>query len=180
MGKNNYRFLEDLGSMDRQMRELERERKRKAARCVHRSEKGNLKIEPLSEHDRDYMEGEVRCKYCKIHWNMNPMTMDELDAGITIVHNAIQQIRSLGETDSEKELKLAVFLGELDYNLDSLNELYNRTLQTFGRGAGSGKKKNKNRGDREDNLGGYSSGTISFIGGAGGGGKNKGNGGRRF
>jgi hypothetical protein len=163
MGKDKHKeakknlFRDKLDKMDQVRRELEKEHKKLIVECPHQNEKGKLKISQVNEH------GEYECKFCKQRFNMDPLTQTDIKAAQKILHDAIQQIRCYSEPESDD--KLIRLLGELDYNLSETSELYERVVSVYGRGNGNKKNKNKNKDRGGNDMGGYGTGQLSFIGG---------------
>lgn len=158
MGKKSGKlFKEKINRIEQARKAMEKESKRLVVECSHQNENGKLKLYPVSDH------GDYECKYCHTRFNMNKINFNDLKSSIEVVHNAIQQIRCYSDSDSEKDAQLIRVLGELDFNVHEVAELYDRIVRVYGKG--NGKKKHHNR-DSNDGFGGFgSAASISFIGG---------------
>jgi hypothetical protein len=85
---------------------------------------------------------------------MNLIEKSNLLNAVQVIHNAIQQIRALNEIDEDK--KILKYLGEMDFNIQELSELYDRIVAVYGKN-----KKKKRRDD--DDIGSYGVGALEFI-----------------
>jgi len=149
--RDRKRIIGKLERLEGMERDFHKEKKKIAIHCCHQNEKGKLKIYPYEKGKT----GDYQCKYCKTIFNMNHISKEELKDALSTLHNAIQQIRSFADCD--KDEKIIMLLGELDFNLHETKELYERYADIYG-------KRNKKKKDRDD-IGSYGVGSISFIGG---------------
>jgi len=154
MAKGKRKFVEKIARIKELQKEAEKERRKAIIECAHQNEKGKLKIHPVNE------KGDYECKYCEEQFNMNSISRSNIEDAIETMHNAIQQIRCF--SDPEDDAKLVRLLGELDFNMQEVGELYERIVNLYG------KNKKKNRGDKykdHDSFGSYGASSLSFIGG---------------
>lgn len=143
------RFHDKIAALEKADEELRRERKKVIIQCSHQNSKGKLKL-----FKRD--DGKFECKYCHEAFHMNPVDRRDLKAAIDTLHDAIQQMRSF--SDAEKDEKLIIQLGEIDFNLSEIMPAYDRIVNFFGKG------KNKEK-YKEQDLGFSGMGSISFLDG---------------
>lgn len=153
MSKNKREFQDNLNRIEKMKKELEKERKKAVIQCNHRSGKGNLKLAPLGGN-------EFECTICKTRFNAGKVSEENLLAAIDTVHDAIQQIRAF--SDKSEDESLVKFFGEIDYNVQSLPELYRRVMAAYSHSGG--KKKKHHRDDQR--FGSYGSSGLDFIGGS--------------
>ena len=147
MGKNtNFTSMNDLFE---EKRKLEKKMAKISIPCSHTNSKGKLKV--------DIIKGNlVRCKNCGCKFEFDTIDSDELRDAITTIHNVINQTKALTD-DPERDKTIIKTLGDIDYNLSQLEELYNRTSNKYSKSG----KKNKNK--NNDSFGRYGVGAIDFI-----------------
>lgn len=151
MGKKDTAF-ESMKDLMEEKKKIEKKMNKVKIPCSHTKENGKLKVE--------FIDGTVaRCKKCGCVFDFGRIDFDELDHAVEIVHNAINQIKSLS-SDPDKESSLIRELGSMDYNLSEMSELYKRTISMYGKGNNKKNKKNKN-----NSFGSYGAGNINFIDG---------------
>lgn len=120
--------------------------------CSHTNENGKIKIKFLDDSTR------VQCKKCGAMFDFKTVDMDTLNDAIRIVHNAINQVKVLSDNPSEDK-KVIRLLGELDYNLGNLSELYEATTKSFNKNKNKKKKKNRDY----DSFGQFGAGSVRYI-----------------
>lgn len=160
MGKHDNekkkRFDEDYGDNIQDLKEAQKAITKKIEKakipCSHTNENGKLKVKFLDEGTT-----KVQCKRCGAIFDFRTIDMGDLRQAIAIVHNALNQVKALSDNPSE-ERKFIKLLGETDYNVSTLEEIYEATIRAYNKG---GKKKKKNR-DR-DSFGSYGSSSIKFM-----------------
>jgi transcription elongation factor Elf1 len=138
----------DLEKVDDELKSVQRRRKEILVRCNHQNANKKLKLIPLND------RGDFKCKICHQTFNMNLIEKSNLLNAVQVIHNAIQQIRALNEIDEDK--KILKYLGEMDFNIQELSELYDRIVAVYGKN-----KKKKRRDD--DDIGSYGVGALEFI-----------------
>lgn len=74
------------------------------------------------------------------------------------MHNVINQCKAL-TNDPNENRDVIKSLGEFDYNLDGIKELYLRAINDEG-----GKKKKKNKNKNHDSFGSFGGREIDFLG----------------
>ena len=150
MAKND-NYYADKKSLLEEQRELEKKIAKMKIPCSHTSNKGKVKVDFEAN-------GLGKCKICGTKFRFDIIDLNDLDKAIMIVHNAINQVKVFSD-DPNRERKVIIKLGELDYNLSELRELYKRASKDLGNGK---KKKNKSH---DDQFGSYGTGNIGFVGG---------------
>lgn len=153
MGKDNKKKSDftPMSDLMEEKKKLEKKISRAAIPCSHTNDKGKVKVEFLGKGNL------VRCKKCGAKFDFSSIQMDDLEEAARILHNAINQIKALSD-DPEREQSVIRSLGEMDYNLKEMVDLYRKSVNNYGKG----QKKNKNR---DNDFGSYGMGSISFIGG---------------
>jgi hypothetical protein len=151
MGKKD--FDSNFASM-KDLMEEEKKLKRKMSKlkipCSHTNDKGKIKV--------DFIKGTLaRCKKCDCVFDFERIDIDDLDAAVQTIHNAINQIKALSN-DPDKEATLIRELGTIDFNLTEMADLYKRTITKYGKDGGKKKKHNDN-----NSFGSYGASNISFI-----------------
>lgn len=142
MGKNKKSYSkEGLASLAEKRKKIDREMKRVSIPCSHQNAKGKLKVEAINNGTV------VECKLCKSVFDIAKIDARELNNAVKIVHNAINQIKTLTD-DPEREEEIIETLGNLDYSLGEIPELYERMYGKVG------KKKKKDH-NRDDSFGYY-------------------------
>lgn len=152
MGKNsnNKNGFQTMSDLMEEKKKLEKKLGKVMIPCSHTNSNGKLKVDFLG---RDL----CRCKKCGCEFSFEQIDNDELKSAIRTLHNAINQIKAMSD-DPEKESSVIEQLGNLDYNLKEMKELYNKTINDNVRG---GKKKKKNRDNNA--FGSYGTSNIKFI-----------------
>lgn len=147
MGKKNNDF-QGIGDLLAKKKKLEKEIKRIAVPCSHLNKKGELKVE-LSD-------GVAKCKKCGLRFGLDQYSSDTVRESVRVVHDVLNQLKVFSDSpDDDNDLIRS--LGELDFNLSSIEELYSRMLEEQGRGK---KKKKNNDYDAFGSIGR----DVSFIG----------------
>ena len=154
MGKENNKkkssdFVE-MRDLREEQKKLDKKKKKVAIPCSHTNAKGKLKLNFLGKGNL------VQCEKCETVFDFSTISHDDLKDAIRIVHNAINQVKVMTD-DPEKEYAVISNLGQLDYNLKELEELYRRATNKYGKG----EKKKKNK----DDFGQYGINALSFTGG---------------
>lgn len=148
-------FMKKLEGLAEAKKQIKEEQKKLVVECAHQNANGKLKLYPVND------RGDFKCKYCEAVFNMNPKKKEELEKAVNTIHDAIQQIRCF--SDVEEDAKTIKVLGEVDFNLSTSIELYERIVNAFSK---NGKKKKKNHNNHNnDSFGSYGSNSLSFIGG---------------
>lgn len=153
MGKNKDIMMSKKEIM-RAKKETEKQERLIKSLCAHQKKNGKLAVRPIGN------RGDYICEICDEEFNMNPVSSQDLQAAIQVVHNAIQQCRAWSDIESDEKIIRA--LGETDYNIGYvLPALYKKILTHYSK---DGKKKNKNNNHREDEFGSYANGRFSSFG----------------
>ena len=105
----------------------------------------------------DPERGTVRCRKCGAVFNMNPISNEKLKDSITVVNDAIQQIRALADIEDDEGLIRT--LGQIGFNVQEITSLYERIIDFYGKGK---KKKNKHKQGGNEPIGFF--GSKSFMG----------------
>ena len=152
MGKKKFKekFKEKLDALAKADEELRRERKKIIIQCSHHNSKGKLKLEQLEN-------GKWQCKYCHETFHMAPINQQELREAYQVLHDAIQQMRAF--SDPEKDERLIVHLGEIDFNLGEILPTYDKIINFY-----SAKKGKKDK-YKEEEIGFSGMGSLSFLDG---------------
>ena len=152
MGKNKNNNFETMRDRQEERKKLEKKMAKVKIPCSHTNSNGKIKVE--------FRKGTIaECKKCGCVFDFERISSEDLDDAVEVIHNAINQIKALSN-DPEKEIEIIKTLGQIDYSLSELAELYNRTISKYGKG---GKKKNKNR--NNDSIGSYGIGNLNLLGG---------------
>ncbi len=145
-------------AIKRQMKAFELEeqkirlkQRRIAAQCTHQ-DGDKLDLVELNN------KGDFECQICGVQFNINPISKEDLHQAYTTLHNAIQQIRSIG--NATKNMNTIIELGEIDFNLRQIEDLYGRFVRDLSRN----KRGRKDKRNQHNNYGSYGHGNISFIG----------------
>ena len=147
---NNY--SEQIKSLREERERIERELKAVSVKCSHTNSEGKLTI--------NFVDNEkVRCKKCGCEFRFNTISTEKLDNAIDTLHDVINQIKSFSD-DPVREKKVIKSLGDIDFNLDEIRELYCRTTKEFSKNGHKHKKKKK-----DESIGSYGMNSISFING---------------
>ena len=148
MGKNKDKF-ENKRSILEEQRILEKKLRKLKIPCSHTNNKGKLKV--------DFINGTLaECKKCGAKFDFGQIELKDLDKAIMVVHNAVNQIKAFSN-DPESERGIIIQLGEIDYNLSELRELYKRAVNSYSKN--NNKKKNKS----DDGFGSYGISNIGFA-----------------
>lgn len=126
----------DLRQIEQAQKELEKQKRLLAVKCNHRTKSGEFNFFPVNGGTL------VRCNSCKDEFDIANLDEDKLKKSVDYVHSAIQQTRMLSNPDDDKAIIKQ--LGDLDYNLRSVPEIYHRVQEVHSRNKKS--KKNKNKG----------------------------------
>lgn len=151
--KNEYKaegnYLTDLY---KEKERIEKEIRRAAIKCSHTNSEGKLKV--------TFPNGDsiAVCKKCKTRFDFGKVRREQLDTAIKIMHNVINQCKAL-TNDPNENRDVIKSLGEFDYNLDGIKELYLRAINDEG-----GKKKKKNKNKNHDSFGSFGGREIDFLG----------------
>ena len=148
--KRVFNKIEDL---KRIQRDAQRELRMVAAQCSHQKDSGKLTLVPLDN------KGNYKCKVCEARFSMNVVSTDELEIAVSLINDAIQQIRCYSDPDTDNIVISR--LGEMAFNLTELSTLYERMVELNMRG--HNKKKKKNKSNNNDEWGSWG-GSVSFIG----------------
>lgn len=152
MAKKFNSFEEEIKMIEREEKEFRKKKKRLLINCYHQNKKGNPKLFP-----RDTVHGTiVECEICHTQFSPDVISSQKISDAIEIIHNVIHQIKVFSNPEVDKDAKLCSVLGDMDFNLLELEELYRRILNS------NSKKKQKKR---EDDYGSFGVGNLSFIGG---------------
>jgi hypothetical protein len=153
MGKNsNKDYDRELRELMEQEKKIKKQMKKLPINCPHTSSSGTINGEIDNANN-------CRCDRCNTRYNMNPISSQSLDEAVTIVTNAINQIKVF--TDNPKEDSATIkLLGETAFNVEDIAELYKGTVIKKS-DKKKKKKKNKNCGQ---SFGSYTD-SISLGGG---------------
>lgn len=152
MAKKNNDFT-PMSDLMEEKKKLEKKMKKITIPCSHTNSNGKVKIDFIGKGNL------VRCKKCGCKFDFSVIDSDNLRNAIRTVHNAINQVKAMTD-DPEREETVIKNLGELDYNLDAMEELYSKTVYQYNKTGGKKKKKHNN-----NDYGNYGANSIDFIGG---------------
>lgn len=150
MGKNKQKGMgivdADLRQIEEAQRDLEKKKRQLAIKCNHRTKHGEFNFSP---------EGStiVKCNSCKDEFDIARIKKDTLEESVQVIHSAIQQIRMLSNPEEDKHVIKS--LGDLDYNLRSIPDIYRRVDEVHGKNKGKNKNKNKNKNRGGNSIGAY-------------------------
>lgn len=115
--------------------------------CSHTKKNGKLKCHFIPGGKDDTL---VECERCGARFNMAAIRRESLEGAITVLHNAINQIKVFANNPDadEDERRVIIRLGKIDRDLKEILKVYGRTVLENGK---DGKKKKKKSGD---NFGG--------------------------
>lgn len=149
MGKKHNDLFETKKSLLEEQKKLQKKIAKIRIPCSHTSAKGKLKVE--------FIKGTLcECENCGTKFDFEQIDLKELEDAILVVHNAINQIKAF-TNDPDNDRRIITTLGDLDYNLSEIKELYKRATKEFGKG----KKKKKSH---DDAFGSYGASSINFVG----------------
>lgn len=149
MGKKHNDVFETKKSLLEEQKKLQKKIAKIRIPCSHTTAKGKLKV--------DFINGAYcECKNCGTKFDFEQIELKDLEDAILTVHNAINQIKAF-TNNPDDDRRIIITLGDLDYNLSEIKELYKRTTKEFGKG-----KKNKKSYD--DSFGSYGASSINFVG----------------
>lgn len=132
--------LTDVSSLYAEQKKIARKIEQAKIPCSHTNAKGKLKVK--------FMDNNlVKCQRCGTVFSFEPVSNKELKNAVQTVHNAINQCKALSN-DPRGEASLIKTLGNMDFNLTELLQLYERISNN-----GDKKKKKKNKKDRYDSFG---------------------------
>ena len=138
---------ERIQAIEEEIRKAKRAKDKLLIDCAHQSKKGKLKLINIS--------GDMyKCKFCDVKFSLQPVSQAKLEDAIKVLHNVIQQIRSF--SDQEKDVKLIRHLGEIDFNLTELPDIYSAIMSQY-------KKDSKDRKDDDDDIGFTGLRSLSFV-----------------
>lgn len=149
MGKKN--DFNEMGNLLEEKKKLDRKIKRAAIACSHLGKNGKVKF------DIDQSTGQCVCKRCGTKFNFAQYSAATANECIKGVHDIINQIKVFTD-DPDEDAGLIRTLGEIDYNLQTVKELYNRLISD---GKHNKKKKNSNDYGSFGNIGR----DLSFVSG---------------
>lgn len=153
MGKNKNSSFETMRDLQEERKKLEKKMAKVKIPCSHTNSNGKIKVE--------FRKGTIaECKKCGCVFDFERISDEDLNDAVEVIHNAINQIKALSN-DPEKEMKIIETLGQIDYSLSELAELYTRTVSKYGKGG----KKNKNKNKNNDSIGSYGVGNLDLLGG---------------
>ena len=155
MGKNNGNYKDRMNEILESQRALDKQVRKMKVQCAHVNKNGKLK---LTEVGNGYFE----CDICGERFSLAPIDRHTLDAAVEVIHNAAQTIRCY--SDAEQDRNLIVAIGELDYNVRELPDIYEKVSSAYTRNQG-GKKRNKNKNRNQGGgFGQFGAGNVSFLG----------------
>lgn len=138
--KNGYGEFQSMRDLQEEQKKIEKKLRKVKIPCSHTNSNGKLKVE--------FIKGSLaRCKKCGTKFDFEFIPFEELERAQMILHNAVNQIKAFSD-DPEREQAVINTLGDVDYNLFEIVELYKRTINAFG------KHKNKKK-KNDDEFGAY-------------------------
>ena len=150
MAKNSKNGFQTMSDLMEEKKKLEKKLGKVMIPCSHTNSNGKLKVDFLNNR-------KVRCKKCGCEFSFEQVEADDARNAIRTVHDMINQIKAMSD-DPEKESAVIEQLGNLDYNLKEMSDLYAKTVTNNARG---GKKKKKNKDNNA--FGNYGTSSIKFI-----------------
>lgn len=142
-------YAENLKSLEKKRKQLDREQAILKSRCNHQNKEGHYKLSNLKG-------GKVICDKCGEIFDLKPINKDQLAEAIEVVHNALQQVRCLAKSGKDGDDDLIKVFGDADYYIHQLETVYSKVLDKH---ASSKKKKKKH-----DNEYGYYGKNVSYLG----------------
>ena len=151
--KKGFDCIDDIEDLKEAQKAISKKIEKAKIPCSHSNDNGKIKIRFLDEGTT-----RVQCKRCGEIFDFRTVDGETLRNAVTVVHNAINQIKALSDNPRE-EKKLINTLGEMDYNLKNLIEIYDATTKSFNKGNGKKKKKNHDY----DSFGQFGAGSVRYI-----------------
>lgn len=151
MGKKKNNDFTPMSDLMEEKKKLEKKMGKISIPCSHTNDNGKVKFDFLGKGNL------VRCKKCGCTFDFGTIDPDDLHKAVLTVHNAINQVKSMTD-DPNREAGVINTLGNLDYNMKEMEELYRKTVFNYHKGG----KKKKNR--KNNDFGQYGYNNIDFIG----------------
>lgn len=151
--KKGFDFIDGIDDLKEAQKAIAKKIEKAKIPCSHTNENGKIKIRFLNEGNT-----KVQCKRCGSIFDFRTISMEDLRDAIGVIHNAINQIKALSDKPVE-EKKLIKLLGEMDYNLINVEEIYENCTRSYNK-HGNKKKKKKNN---YDSFGQFGASSVRYI-----------------